>query len=175
MIDLYYYTDKEKDELIKSAYILVDTREKKTHITEFFDKKKIAWESKKLDRGDYSIAIPANESLGISKDLYFDKEIVIERKNNLEEISGNLTNGRDRFEKELALAPPNKVLLIENASFGDLVKGNYDTKYNNKSFLASLFTFWHRYGLPVFFVDDPKLTPVYIKMYLEYYIKTRLR
>ena len=175
MLDLYYYTDKEKEELLKSTYILVDTREKKSHITDFFDKKKINWKSKKLDHGDYSIAIPANEKLGLPKDLYFDKEVIIERKNSLEEISGNLTNGRDRFEKELALSPPNKVLLIENASFEDLATGNYDTKYNKKSFFASLFTFWFRYDLPVFFVKDPKMTPLFIKFYLDYYVKYKLR
>lgn len=173
MIYSYYYTDKEMKELIKSMIILVDTREKETHITDFFDKKKIQWKSKKLDHGDYSFYIPANDALGITRDMYFDKEVMIERKGSLEEISGNLTNGRDRFEKELALSPNNKVLLVEDGAFEDIVKSNYDTKYNNKSFLASLFTFWFRYNIPVFFMPNKELSGVFIKMYFEYFLKSK--
>ena len=174
MIDLYHYTDKEKDELVKSLCVLVDTREKKEHTTEFFDKKKIPWKSKKLDRGDYSFMIPRNEELNIDRDLYFDKQVIVERKNSLEEISGNFTNGRDRFEKELALAPPQKVLLIEDASFEDIVKGNYNTKYNKNSFLASLFTFWFRYNIPVFFLGDKRMSGLFIWLYFKYYLNTLL-
>ena len=71
--------------------------------------------------------IPANEKLSIPRDLYFNTTCVIERKASLEEISNNLTKERDRFEKELCLAPKTKVLLIENASYEDIATGNYDT------------------------------------------------
>ena len=55
MIDKYKYTDKEKDELIKSMVILVDTREKvNEHIISVFDKNKISHESNALVRCDYS-------------------------------------------------------------------------------------------------------------------------
>ena len=95
--------------------ILVDTREKSnSKILEFWDKKGIKYKSKKLDTCDYSFMIPANEKLNIPRDIYFDKKVCIERKGSLEEISGNMTNGRDRFEKELSLAPKEKVLMIEH-------------------------------------------------------------
>ena len=127
------------DELISSIVILVDTREQKSdHITDYFDRKNITYKKKALKFGDYSFMLPANESLSIPRDLYFTNSCVIERKASLEEISGNLTNGRDRFEKELCLAPAAKVLLIENASYGDIAAGNYDTKYNRKSFLSPI-------------------------------------
>ena len=155
--------------------ILVDTREKQGHVAEWFDKKKVPWKSKALSKGDYSFMIPANEKLGIPKDCYFDRDIVVERKASLEEISGNLTQHRDRFEHELSLAPKNKVLLIENADFGDIVEGNYDTQYNRKSFLASLFTFWHRYDTPVFFMPDNKYSGIFIKLYFEYYLRNYLK
>lgn len=174
MLAKYYYTDKEKKELIDSIVILVDTREKQSHIAEWFDKKKISWKSKALSKGDYSFMIPANEKLGILKDMYFDSEIIVERKASLEEISGNLTQHRDRFEHELSLAPKTKVLLIENANFQDIADGNYDTGYNRKSFLASLFTFWHRYAIPIFFMPDNKYSGLFIKMYFEYYLKNIL-
>ena len=91
------------DELISSIVILIDTREQKSnHITDYFDRKNIAYKKKALKFGDYSFMLPANESLSIPRDLYFTNSCVIERKASLEEISGNLTNGRDRFENTYA-------------------------------------------------------------------------
>lgn len=176
MLDKYYYTDKELDELAKSQVILVDTREKNnSHLLELWDKQKIPYKKKALEQGDYSFMIPANEKLNIPRDLYFDKEIIVERKGSLEEISGNLTSGRDRFEKELALAPPTKVLMIENAEYKDICTGNYKTDYNKKSFLASLHSFWLRYNIPIFFMPDKTYGAVFIKKYFEYYLKEHLR
>lgn len=177
MLTKYYYTEKEKEKIIKSIVILVDTREhdgKNNHILDWFDKKKIPWKKKALDKGDYSFYIPANEELHIPRNIYFDKEVVVERKMSLEEISGNLTQHRDRFEHELSLAPKNKVLLIENSNFSDIVDGKYDTQYNRKSFIGSLFSFWHRYSIPVFFMPDNKYSGIFIKMYFEYYLKNIL-
>lgn len=146
MLSKYKYTDKEIEELIKSIVILVDTREKQnSHLIEYWDKKGILYKKKSLDYGDYSFYIPQNEELNIPRDIYFDKEIVVERKASLEEISNNLTKERDRFEKELCLAPKTKVLLIENANYSDIATGNYNTQYNKKSFWASIHSFWFKY------------------------------
>lgn len=176
MIDKYKYTDKEKDELIKSMVILVDTREKvNEHIISVFDKNKISHESKALDRCDYSFYIPANEKLGIIRDIYFDKEVAIERKASLEEISNNLTKERDRFEKELALAPKTKVILIENACYEDICTGNYNSQFNKKSFLATIHSFWFRYNVPFFFIKDKTKSAIFIRKYFEYYLKELLR
>lgn len=142
MIDHFKYTDKEMTELISSMVILIDTREQKSdHIISYFDRKNVNYKKKALSYGDYSFMVPKNEALSIPRDLYFDKKVCIERKASLEEISGNLTNGRDRFEKELSLAPETKVLLIENADYGDIATGNYNTQYNKKSFVGSLHSF----------------------------------
>lgn len=175
MLDLYKYTDKEIKEIIDSLTIIVDTREKTSHIIEYFDKKKISYKVKKLDYGDYSFYIPANEKLGIMRDIYFDKKVIIEKKGSLEEISGNLTQDRSRLEKELSLAPDTKVLLIENASYSDIINNNYNTQYNRKSFLASLHTFWFRYNTPIFFMSNKEHSGVFIRMYFEYYLKNYLR
>ena len=164
------------DELISSMVILVDTREKvNDHILEYFDKKNITYRKKALDYGDYSFMIPANEKLSIPRDLYFMNKVVVERKASLEEISGNLTNGRDRFEKELCLAPKEKVLLIENASYEDVAKGNYNTQYNKKSFLGSLHSFWFKYDIPIMFMPDNSYSALFIKKYFEYYLKNYIR
>lgn len=176
MISCYKYTDKEIDELVNSMVILVDTREKNAdHITDAFDKAKIAYKKKALDYGDYSFLLPANDKLSIPRDLLFSNEVVVERKGSLEEISGNLTNGRDRFEKELCLAPKTKVLLIENANYSDVATGNYQTQYNKKSFLASLHSFWFKYNAPIMFMPDNRYSALFIKKYFEYYLKNYLR
>ena len=104
--------------------ILVDTREKvNDHIISSFEKNGISYKKKALEYGDYSFALPKNETLSIPRDMYFNKKVCIERKASLEEISGNLTKERDRFEKELSLAPKEKVLLIENANYSDVANG----------------------------------------------------
>lgn len=177
MLDKYYFTDKEADMLRKSIGILVDTRENEnSHITNWFDKKKIKWKSKALERGDYSFYIPQNEQLNIPRDIYFDKEIIIERKGSLEELAGNLSKERDRFEKELALAPANKVLLIENANYDDIVRGNYNfTKYSAKSFWGSIHSFWHKYNIPIIFMPDKEYSGIFIKGFFEYYLKSIIR
>lgn len=171
MLNLYKYTDKEKEALRNSMVILVDTREQKNdHVLKYFDDQGVKYKSQKLDYGDYSFMLPKNEELSIPRDISFAKEIMVERKGSLEEISGNLTNGRDRLEKEFALAPKNKVLLIENATYGDMVMGNYDTKYNRKSFWSSIHSFWHKYDIPVFFLGNNKFSGMFIRGYFEYYL-----
>ena len=176
MISCYKYTDKEIDEIVSSMVILIDTREKSMeHLTQYFDKAKINYERKSLSYGDYSFYIPKNDDLSIPRDLYFDKKICIERKGSLEELSGNLTKERDRLEKEFALAPKTKVLVVENASYADMVNGNYDTKYNNKSYWASVHSMWHKYNIPIMFMPDNSYTGFFIRGYFSYYLKNYLR
>lgn len=164
------------EELISSMVILIDTREKvNSHITDYFERKEITYKKKTLDYGDYSFMIPSNEKLGILRDLYFNTTCIIERKASLEEISGNLTQGRDRFEKELCLAPKTKVLLLENSSYEDIAMGNYNTKYNRKSFMASIHSFWFKYNMPIMFMPDNKYSGLFIRQYFEYFLKNYIR
>lgn len=164
------------DELLNSITIVCDSREQKNeHITKFFDNKKIAWTKKKLGTGDYSFFVPKNDELGIPRDLWFDKEICIERKNSLEEISSCFTESRDRLKKEFALAPSNKVMIIENASYVDMVTGNYNTRYDSKSFWASYHSFWHEFNLPIIFIPDNRYTGVFIRGYFQYYLRDKLK
>ena len=155
--------------------VLVDTREKKNdHIISYFSKAEIPYEQKALTYGDYSFYIPKNEKLALPRDLYFDKQIMIERKGSLEELSGNLTTARDRLEKELSLAPPTKVVLVE-ASYEDLVSGNYNTNYNNKSFWGGIHSFWHKYNVPFIFLPNKAYTGFFIRGFFAYYLRNLLR
>lgn len=178
MIDLYHYTDKQQEEIVKSLTVLVDTREhegKNDHILNYFDKASVPYKKRKLEYGDYSFMIPANEELAIPMDLDFSGKIIVERKASLEEISGNLTKDRDRFEKELALAPQTKVVIIENGTYADLVSGNYNTKYNNKSFWASYHSLWHKYNVPIIFMPDNSFSGFFIRGFFTYYLKNYMK
>lgn len=125
----------------------------------------------KLDYGDYSFMVPKNEELGIPRDLFFDKECIIERKNSLEEISQCFTESRDRLKKEFALAPDNKIMIIENGSYMDLVKGNYSTKYDSKAFWASFHSFWAEFNLPIIFMPNKFYSGLFIYGYFKYYLR----
>lgn len=156
--------------------IVCDTREQKNeHIINYFDSKNIPWVRKKLDTCDYSFYLPKNEELGINRDLWFDRECSLERKNSLEEISSCFTESRDRLKKEFALAPQNKMMIIENASYGDMVTGNYNTKYDAKSFWASYHSFWHEFNLPIMFIPDKKYSGMFIRGYFYYYLRNIIK
>lgn len=176
MIKFYRFTDKELKELLKSIVVISDTREQENgHILKFFDEKKIAYKAEKLDFCDYSFYLPANPELGISRDLYFSDEIAVERKNSLEEISGNLCQGRTAFENEFIRAGNSKVhLLIENASYEDISAHKYKTEYNPKSFLASLHSFKNRYDLSVDFIKNRKYSGQFIYFTFYYWLRNYL-
>lgn len=151
----YHFTDTEIKRLLGSMVVLIDTREQEnTHITDYLSKKKIPYEVRKLNYGDYSIKISRNEEIGVNRDFFFDDSVVVERKGSLSELAGNLTKDRTRFESELIRAKgANIALMIENATYSDLVMGRYRSEYNAKSFVATLATYSARYGLDVNFVE----------------------
>lgn len=180
MLELYKYSKSEQDKLLKNIVILVDTREhenKNDHILNFFDSNGIAWENKKLNYGDYSFKVLQNEELNIPRDLDFSSQIVVERKHNLEELSGNLTSQseRSRIKKELALAPKHKVMVVENASYASMVNGEYNTKYAPKSFWASYHSIWHEFDIPIVFMPDQRYTGIFINGYFTYYLRDLLK
>lgn len=150
---IYRYTEQEIKQLLENLVILVDTREKENkHILDYFDKKQIPYVKEKLEIGDYSFKLLADKEMGIQRDLYFTNEIVFERKASLEELSNNFTKDRTRMESELLRAKGKVILMIENATYEDIVKHNYDTQYNPKSFIASLKAFESRYNLNTVFI-----------------------
>ena len=178
MLQLYRYTDKEIDTLLKSMVYLYDTREhdgKNQHILDVWDKLGIEYKKKKLDYCDYSFLVPANPDLGILRDLDFSHHVAVERKASLDELAGNISKERDRIQKEFALAPKNKVLLIENATYDDMLHGNYSSNYNNKSFWATLHSFWHEYNVPFVFMPNPRNSAMFIRGYFQYWLRNYLK
>lgn len=172
-------TETQIKKVLSTMTILVDTREKvgkNDHILNFFDKKEIPWRREKLDYGDYAPLIPTNEKFGITEDINLSNEIIVERKKNLTELSGNFTTGGGkRLYTELSKAPSRKVLLIENSSYADLVTGNYGTQLEPKSFWALTLTAWHKYNIPIFFMPNPRYSGQFIYGYFYYYLRDKLK
>lgn len=132
--------------ILRTAVVLIDTREQENkHIIAYFEDKKIPYKSVKLDYGDYTLMIPKNTEYGIFQDMRID--FAIERKHNLEELSGNLTEDRSRIEEELWRGASKIAFIVEDGSIDKIISHSYNTKYNEKSYLATLATFAHRYGV----------------------------
>ena len=155
MINRRKYSDKELSKIISkdNIVILVDTREKANkHITDIFDKEGVQWRSEKLESGDYTFELKAIPELDIPHTMDFRQDVMIERKNSLDEISGNFTKNRERFNDEFGRAwAVKKYLLIEDGSYEKILNHDYRSEYNPNSFFASLLSFDARYDLHVCF------------------------
>ena len=120
----------EKD----SIRIIIDSREQKPYE---FENSEVGT----LSIGDYSIC-------GL------ENHVAIERKE-LNDLIGCLTNGRERFEKELFKGKAlDYFALVIEASLLDLVNGHYRSKMGAKSAVQSLIAFSVRYKLPIFFCEN---------------------
>lgn len=156
--------------------MLVDTREKANeHIINYFNEKGVAYKTKALESGDYSVLLPAFPEMGLPLPQTLNKPIdgglFIERKNSLEELAGNLGKFRDRFEAELQrMKNAEKHLIIEGGSWGDIMLGNYDSNLGAKAFYNSLLTFISRYNLHIHFTT-PKFAGCLIRGICENKIK----
>ena len=97
------FTDKEIKAIKNNLTILVDTREQKNqHILDYFNKKNIKYKVHKLDYGDYSCMIPSGTIEAQTQDIYFDRDIVIERKASIDEIANNFKDDGVRIKTEMA-------------------------------------------------------------------------
>lgn len=89
--------------ILDSMVVIVDSREQSNkHIIDFFNKKGIPYKVVKNDFGDYTAMLPAGTLTGFTHDIYFDRDIAIERKADIDEIANNLKEDAARLKKELA-------------------------------------------------------------------------
>lgn len=111
----YRYSESELKKLEKNIVIIADTREQANkHIIDFFNTKKIKYvEDIKLDYGDYSCFIEYNEETKglISQNIYFDRDIVIERKACIDEIAANM-------QEQKTIVKDKEVIEYFNKTFG---------------------------------------------------------
>jgi ERCC4-type nuclease len=167
--------------ILDSITILIDTREHSegncAAIMRYFDSKGIKHIRKALKFGDYSFYIPAFPEIGLDTSSSFENELVFERKASITELSGNLSQNRERFENEFIRAKEvgaKVILLVENGSFMDILQHKYRTGLNEKSYIASLFSFQHRFNIDIQFIPA-KMTGWYIANCCRYYLREKLK
>lgn len=132
--------------------IKIDTREQQPY--EFENPSEVGT----VPIGDYSI-------------MGLDNHIAIERKE-LNDLIGCLTNGRERFEKELHKGKAlDYFALVIEASLTDLVNGNYRSNMGSKSAIQSLLAFSIRYRLPIWFCENRKYGARVTESLLLKYVK----
>ena len=131
----YKFTDKEMKKILDSMVVIVDTREQNNqHIINFFNKKNIPYKVVKNDFGDYTAMLPANTITGFTHDIYFDRDVAIERKSSIDEIAGNLKEDAARLKKELAHMNKHDItyfFFVEDKNYHEnLRQGNFKSQYD---------------------------------------------
>lgn len=140
----------EIDETLKTFAVVVDSREQKwAHIEKALKATDTPYKRHKLNYGDYTCfaVSPQNETFSMAE------KYVIERKANVDELVGNFTKGRERFDREFqrATADNAKVfLLIEDANLWRTIREHrYRSKMPPKSLLATLCSWQARYNITI--------------------------
>ena len=118
-----YYTENELNALLKKMTAVVDTREQRNeHILLWMEEHRLPYIKRKLAVGDYSVMLEGQT---------LESDVTIERKGGIDEIAGNFTVERERFEREMLRGKANRTqmfLLIENCSWRDITAHNYRSK-----------------------------------------------
>ena len=149
----------EQIAMLDSMKIYVDTREQPTdRAKKRYESLEAPYERRTLSYGDYSY----NAQLPNGKWLFDENETVsgyavVERKMHLDELAACLTHSRERFEREFQRAKEHNArifLLVENATWENLLAGRYRSKYNEKAFFASLCAWLVRYDLQLVFCKE---------------------
>ena len=138
----------QKEECLQSMTILIDTREQNSERAKRrYQAFSCPYRRQKLDYGDYSASF-------VLEGQEIQIKAVIERKMNLEELSSCLTHDRGRFQREFERAAADGAsvyLMIEDGNWEKLINGHYNTKFNQRAFLASMTAWIARYDLkPIF-------------------------
>lgn len=143
-----HYTEKELKEALSRLTVVTDTRERKCdHVLSFLDRHQIPHVSRKLDCGDYSAMLGQ---------YTLEYHVAVERKASLDELCGNFTAERERFEREFLRAKAAGVkmfLLIENASWTDVFSHNYASRLEPKALAASLLAWQAKYNVTLLFAQ----------------------
>lgn len=163
-------TDKQIADIIKDMVIMVDSREKKNqHILDYFMANGISFEVITMDTADYTFVLPNYEELGL------DGQILVERKGSINEICGNFTSERERFQREFErIGDRTMHLVLEDVTWKKVMRGTYRSKFNPRSFVASILTFCIRYDVKAWFVgkdESPELIYNLLKYELVFNLK----
>lgn len=147
-------TRQEADKILASFRVIVDNREQNTPKARRRYRAIGKTERATLSFGDYCGNVDVAGAALCDTSNTISPACVIERKMDLDELAMCFTRGRDRFKREFerAQAAGAKVyLLVEDATFEDIIQHRYRSKFASNAFLASLVTWCTRYNItPVF-------------------------
>ena len=167
----------EKKRFCRSLTIITDTREQQnSHILKTLDEMGIRHEERKLHFGDYSFICENND---------FTLSCIIERKANINELWGNVTTDRERFEKEidgLFRLTGSAILLIENCPSREYLRNYTVPAWQMQvqgrkvsgigGYIDATFRAWesaNRYRLQVHCIGNPSETATEILNIFYYY------
>lgn len=144
------------EQILDTMTILHDTREQQTdQARRRYKAFGVPTEKAVLDYGDYTY----NATFPNGGKLYDTNERIfpacaIERKMNLDELAMCFTRERKRFAAEMQRAwshGSRMYLLVEDATWENLLNGKYRSRFNADAFVGSLTAWTVRYGLiPIF-------------------------
>lgn len=173
MMDIF-----EQQAVLDSMSILVDTREQDTkRARDRYGRFGVPYVRTALDYGDYTYqaVLPTGQCIHDTS-ATVSAPCVVERKMNLDELAQCYTSSRDRFAKEFERAKDHNAkiyLIVENASWENLLNGRYRSRFNSKAFFASLTAWLARYDMTVLFCKE-ETTGRLIKEILYRDLKERL-
>jgi len=150
------------DKFLKEISVVVDQKEKVNYwITNYFKKENVSFTVQHMKAGDYGFIFNGKP-----------QSIIIERKNSLTELSGNLSTEakRTRFYKEFdKVGKCEKYLLIENDNIDNLISGAYGSDYNSNSYIANYLLLRKRKDLNIDFVNRYNMGFWILKIFYYHY------
>lgn len=167
------YSPFALEKALSSLTLLVDTREQDTPaLRERLRSCGLPHRREKLDFGDYSCTYVDQDG----KEQSLAGVVAIERKMSLDELCFCFGKGRPRFEREFQRAKEagaRLYLLVEDASWEDVLHGRYRSRMKPAALLASLLAWQERYNMRIIFCCRAT-TGIMIHKILRYALKIRL-
>lgn len=146
------------EDILNSLVVLVDNREQPTaRAKERYKRMGRPYERCTLSYGDYSYNFILNEKPFFDTSQTVKPLCMIERKMNLDELAACFGRERKRFIAEFERAKENNAaiyLIVENASWENLLNHKYRSKYNPKAMKASLTAWMARYDMRLIFCKE---------------------
>ena len=103
------------------------------------------------------------------------RRYLLERKNGVDELISCMTSGRERFERELERmqAFESAIVLVESA-YEDLATGQYRSRMNRDSALATLVAWQQRYQIPFQFCGSRTEAERFARSYFHQQLRNHL-
>lgn len=145
--------------VLNSMVVLRDSREQDTpRARKRYEAFGVPCERATLSFGDYTYnaTLPGGEKL-YDTSRTVSPTFILERKMNLDELASCFTHSRARFQREFERAIEKRakiILLVEDATWENLMNGRYRSKFRPEAFFASITAWMVRYDISVVFCKE---------------------